>query len=126
MKEMVYSDERKCEILESGVYLDHRYAILNLGTHPMACVEIKLNCKDKNDCRLEALDVHGGITFCGPSKWPRSVGWDYAHFGDRYGARVSPDEHSWTTEEILAEIKHVIEQLISAGLPNEREHTLLS
>ena len=45
MKEMVYGNERKCEILESGVYLDHRYAILNLGTHPTAYIEKKIKCK---------------------------------------------------------------------------------
>ena len=123
MKEMVYSDKKKCEIIESGVYLDHRYAILNLGTHPTAYVEKKAKCKNESNCKgiackMDVLNVHGGITFCGQSKWPGSdsvykcIGWDYAHFGDRYGKEVHLDEHSWTTEEILAEVKSAIEQLI--------------
>ena len=119
MKEMVYSNKKKCEILESGVYLDHRYAILNLGTHPTAYAENNLNCKNENDCRLKTLDVHGGITFCGLSKWPGSdsvyecIGWDYAHVGDKFGGYdYASDGHAWTTEEILAEVKRAIEQLI--------------
>lgn len=84
---MVYSTEHKREILYDGIYEGHKFAILDLGTHPTAYVECKIkDCVSYNDERLDDIQVHGGFTFF--------------------------DKSRWTTQEIFDEVKSVIDQLI--------------
>ena len=121
---MIYSTERKREILYDGVYEGHRFAILNLGTHPTAYVECRLeNCFNYEDKRLDDIQVHGGFTYFNRSYWDEPddilyLGWDYAHFDDYAGYEMNfPSElrsnsKRWTTQEIFDEVKSVIEQLI--------------
>lgn len=127
MKEMIYSNKNKRELLYEGTYLAFKYYILNLGTHPTAYVEIpkqhKYFCKDYNDIDI---DVHGGLTYSGDwlmvsedkkieNSW--FLGWDYAHCDDYCGFYLFDtdflNEHTkkWTTEEIIKDCKSVIEQL---------------
>lgn len=123
MKEMIYQAERKLEILHSGIYHGCKFAILNLGTHPTAYIECKLdNCNDYDDVRLDEIDVHGGFTFFGVAFWNKDdktayLGWDYAHNMDYAGYEIKfPTSlrsygKRWTTAEIYKEVKAVIEQL---------------
>lgn len=121
MKEMIYSPDRKRELLHSGVYKGHKFFILNLGTHPTAYVECKLkDCKGYyDDERLDNIEVHGGFTYYGNNFWDNLneeyLGWDYAHYSDYVGYNTRyPGPYSgkfWTTEEIMEEVKHVIDQL---------------
>ena len=125
MKEMVYTTERKCEILHSGEYKDHKFAILNLGTHPTAYVECKFpKCSTYDDERFDTVCVHGGFTYLNTPAWDKNdtttiyVGWDYGHFGDYMGYKAHFPELSysynkrWTTTEIFEEVKSVIDQLL--------------
>ena len=121
MKEMKYQTTRlqKGEILAEGEYKDHKYVILNLGTHPTAYVALNKDIENR-----DSINVHGGITYNGPALWGEGgkeyIGWDYAHFGDYYGADELMSKYGicysenkrWTTEEIFEEVKSVIKQLI--------------
>lgn len=122
MKEMVYSAEGKAEILFNGEYNGYKFCIMNLGTHPTAYVECKLeNCNSYGDERLASIDVHCGFTYMGKNYWDKTdityyLGWDYAHYCDYAGyfTKLGIDEGKrWTTAEIYNEVKSVIEQLIT-------------
>ena len=133
MKEMIYQAKRKCEILFEGEYLDHKFAILNLGTHPTAYVECKIaDCKGCNDERLYDIEVHCGFTYYDDAYWNEQdkkmyLGWDYAHCGDyagyyeKYPELAVLGEKQWTTSEIYEEVKSVIEQLIKIESEVETE-----
>ena len=120
MKEMVYCDRKKPEILDSGEYKGHKYVILSLGSHPTAYVENKIGVADYWDNILDDIEVHGGFTYCGNAYWDETnsdktnyLGWDYAHLGDFcYNSLFLEDGKEWTTKEIFSEVKNVIEQLI--------------
>lgn len=125
MKEMVYSANRIKEVLHSGEYKGYKFCILNLGTHPTAYVECKLeNCCSYNDERLDNISVHGGFTYFGEGYWDKNeknyLGWDYAHYLDYAGYELmfpksmrSFGNKKWTTSEIYEEVKSVIDQLIT-------------
>lgn len=130
MKEMIYSNERKREMLDKGCINEggytFEYIILNLGTHPTAYISIPQNHKYyKKDWEDIDLQVHGGITYSESylhlsedieiSGW--YIGWDYAHLMDWYGGDDDLElwtefkRKKWTTEEILEEVKEAIKQL---------------
>lgn len=126
MREMVYSANRIKEVLHSGEYKGYKFCILNLGTHPTAYVECKLeNCHHYDDKRLDNIRVHGGFTYFGVGFWDNEnnyLGWDYAHFMDYAGYEVmfplslrSEETKKWTTAEIFEEVKSVIDQLITSN-----------
>lgn len=124
MKEMIYGERKKQpEVLYSGEYRGHRFAILNLGSHPTAYIENKMNISDYDDFRLENIEVHGGFTFCDTGYWGNEsekiswLGWDYGHYGDFMGYYSTDNPFyyhtkQWTTAEIYKEVKSVIEQII--------------
>ena len=119
MKEMVYGNRKKPEVLYNGEYKGHKFAILNLGSHPTAYVENKMAITDYYDCRLDNVGVHGGFTYCDNGYWDEEskktswLGWDYALCND-YCYSDSPwDGKQWTTAEIYDEVKSVIEQIIA-------------
>lgn len=124
MKEMIYQEKRTKEVLHSGVYRDHKFVILSLGTHPTAYVECKIyDCASYGDKRLENISVHGGFTYLDFAHWINDVktiylGWDYAHYCDFSGLFLReplegrPIGVRWTTAEIFEEVKSVIDQLI--------------
>lgn len=124
MKEMIYSAKMKKEVLHSGEYNGHKFCVMNLGTHPTAYIECKLeNCNSYGDTRLDAISVHGGFTYLGKAYWDETdktiyLGWDYAHYMDYAGYEtVLPDclriteNKKWTTGEIYEEVKNVIDQM---------------
>lgn len=124
MKEMIYSAERKMEVLFSGEHKGHKFCIMNLGTHPTAYVQNKIkNLNSYDDDRLDEIDVHGGFTYLDMSYWDKTdraiyLGWDYGHCWDyagyyaKYHTYDSYEYKRWTTTEIFEEVKSVIEQLI--------------
>lgn len=116
MKEMIYSDKRKDEILEQGCYKGYKYVILNLGTHPTAYVENKLHVDSYADDKLTDIDVHGGFTYLGQRLFrcgdaTEYIGWDYAHWDDFCGFAPEVGGKRWTTEEIQKDVFMVIDQL---------------
>ena len=108
MKEMVYKSDRleNPEVLAASEYKNHKYTVINYGTHPCCYVEIPDNI-DVDDIRC-----HGGVTFEGPvpvgdDKYP-CIGWDYAHLDDY--ASFNPKGRKYTTEELVNDCKSVIDQ----------------
>lgn len=122
MKEMIYSHERKTDILLEGTYKGYNFYIISYEVHPCAYIELPENHpyydKDYDDMKIL---VHGGLTYKGnlPSIIGKSnrvfIGWDYAHVGDYLGFtalfHMSDDEKKWTTKEIFEDVKWVINQL---------------
>lgn len=112
------------EILNEGIYRGYHYVIASLGTHPCAYIEIPEGHRYYNEAYDEIpLDCHFGLTYTNDTgilngdNWRSGywIGWDYAHLGDYYCAKgysKSPLLKRWTTEEILAEVKNVINQLV--------------
>ena len=123
MKEMIYTANRKLEVLHSGEYQGHKFAVLSLGTHPTAYVECKIDdCRSYGDDRLDDIRVHGGFTYFNSAYWDKEdttpyLGWDYAHYSDYAGYEIhfpldmGSNGKKWTTYEIYEEVKSVIEQL---------------
>lgn len=129
MKEMVYKNRSTPEILDEGYYKQYHYAIVSLGSHPCAYVELPENNqyygKDYDNIPIEC---HGGLTYSAYGLLPTShpeykngywVGWDYAHYMDYTFFPIPDYECSgqiWTTEQILSEVKEVINQLCETSI----------
>lgn len=128
MKEMIYSNDAKREWLDHGEYNGYEYVIMSLGTHPTAYVgipgaEANVIFQEEDLEESDHINVHGGITYensfirdenkneYSNGKW--WIGWDYAHLYD-----YMPDNDygqyrkKWTTEEILEDVKSVVNQII--------------
>lgn len=128
MKEMVYSAERKNEILDTGFCFGLLYYILNLGTHPTAYIKIPENSKYyKKDMYDIDIAVHGGITYAEDGLYVDNrevqgwfIGWDYGHYGDYAGyEEILPNNmrtngKKWTTEEIKKEVREACYQIINS------------
>lgn len=121
LKEMIYSPNRKIEILYQDKYENYQFYILNLGTHPTAYIEIpKDNKLYKKEYDEIDLNVHGGVTYSSSklltmkNSW--FIGWDYSHIFDyspiyeKYG--YIDDGKKWTTKEVFEDVKDAIEQII--------------
>lgn len=127
MKEMIYGESKENpDVLYSGEYRGHKFAILNLGSHPTAYVEDKIGLIGYEDFRLNGISVHGGFTFHDTGYWSNDseeiswLGWDYAHYGDFMGYYSTDNPFyyhtkQWTTAEIYEEVKGVIEQIIEGA-----------
>ena len=133
MKKMIYGERREQpEVLYSGEYRGHKFAILNLGSHPTAYIENKMAITDYYDCRLDNVEVHGGFTYCDTGHLNEEsnkmswLGWDYAHSGDFMGYYSTDDPFyyqtkQWTTAEIYDEVKSVIDQIITIEEYNDSQ-----
>lgn len=128
MKEMVYQVEPKREVLFSGEYKGYKFYIINLGTHPVAYVNVKKGHKYryKNYGEID-INVHGGLSYSEKAintgdkiKQGWFIGWDYAHAFDYTGyempftMKLQTKTKKWTTKEIFEDTKSVIEQLIES------------
>lgn len=126
-KPMVYSQDRKHEILCHEKYRGYDFYIFNCGTHPTAYIEIPAGNKlyYKTDDKMYDmgfnLEVHGGVTYSSESlldvndnSW--FIGWDYAHFGDYYAydeeLELKSNGKKWTTEMIIEDCINAIDQII--------------
>lgn len=128
IKPMEYQSSRKIELLYDAPYRGYHFYILNLGTHPTAYVEISKDHKfyKKNYIDIDdKIIVHGGLTYSSDhlnidknikieDSW--FIGWDYAHYDDYccFTSQLANFGKKWTTEEIMAECKNVINQLCEA------------
>ena len=117
MNEMIYQAEPKREILIQGEYSGHKFAIVSLGTHPVAYVECKIKDLDGyTDTRLDEVQVHGCFTYFGEAllcelDTTLYLGWGYMHFNDYKGFMPFLNGKKWTTAEIYEEVMSVIDQL---------------
>lgn len=113
----LYSFDRRYQLIYEGIYKGIKYFIISYGTHPCAYIENVWNFKSYDDERLDDISVHYGFTFLGEKERTNCLGWDYAHFNDHFEYRsITPARHSgvrrWMCEDILKEIKDVINQMI--------------
>lgn len=106
------------EILFSNTYRGFTYHIIN-ARNCYICAYIEID----NDCVMRLimsedlkLDVHGGITYRGKHKLINKnvIGWDYCHAYDWTPNRLDDSWHKWTTEEVNAECRNVINNLADA------------
>lgn len=148
-KEMVYQKDRCDSIvLADGSYKNHRYIVKSLGTHPTAYVQlnnsdlmyIELIRNAHNDPEEVTYDdfpieCHGGLTYYSDQLYVGNrgnvpghliaghwVGWDYAHCEDYCGYDYdNPYFHTkkWTTKEMIAECKNVIDQVVEYNYKEE-------
>lgn len=123
------------EVLARGKYRNYPFIILSVGDYPAAYVclpeghpyfgktlrEISI-IGHKKDHKLTA---HGGLTYAQDRVYKSNikdrwwVGWDYAHVGDYLAflpesIRLGNDTlKKWTREEIIVEVKQVVDQLVN-------------
>ena len=131
MKEMVYTNERKIEVLERNFYKGYEYLIVNYGTHPCCYValeskhpyygvfydNININCHGGlTYSNLGLINSFTRTTYLSDDYWV--VGWDYHHVGDFSGFYSDKENialflnpKKWTTLELIEECKEFIEQL---------------
>lgn len=130
MNQMIYTPNRndKGEILATGTYKNFKYYVVSYGTHPCAYVDVSNTSLANKDYHENDIDCHGGLTYGrdylsavgterANGKW--YIGWDYDHYGDytsnpyinMFGI-YRECEKRWTTEEIVAECKNVINQIV--------------
>ena len=133
-KEMVYQAQSSHEVLVDDAYKGYRYVIVSYGQYPCAYVVLEKwhPCYEKQ-CDYSYINCHGGLTYSeyglrAPKKHGKAqkvisnnfwvIGWDYDHLGDfngrlcEYGKTFAYIHgKKWTTQEILEEVKDVIEQL---------------
>lgn len=121
--EMEYTERRfpKPIVLAEGEYEGFGYIVLSLGTHPCAYVNVghtSLNGLHYDEVeKLGDTGAHGGLTYSNRKVHGTDVegwwlGWDYSHYGDRYGAgdMYLPGD-SYTTAEIEFQCRDVIDNL---------------
>lgn len=115
-KELYYRD-RSYQLVDEGVYEEIKYFIISYGTHPCAYIENVWKFESTDDERLDDILVHFGFTFLGVKERTDCIGWDYAHCDDYYeypniGITPISGLRRWMYEDILEEIKDVINQMI--------------
>lgn len=128
MKQMVYTTRtKKAEILATGIYKNFKYYVISYGAYPCAYVDVSNTSLASTDYDEINIDCHGGLTYSedylsaadtekSDGKW--YIGWDYAHYGDYTFHPFHPYigggewDKRWTTEEIVAECKNVINQIV--------------
>ena len=116
MKKMVYGRKRNREVLDRGIYEGYEYFVISLGTHP--CAYVKLHNENPEVAKYN-IGCHGGITYCedylilpdGKIEG-NIIGWDYAHYGDYLGFDELFTGMTYTTEEMIADCRSVIRQLV--------------
>ena len=103
-------------VVYNGEYNGYKWEIKTMCSYPTAYVYLNdsedkyINNNFDYDFGWEKwgfINVHGGITFYENGK----IGWDYAHYNDyihdKFHSRYD-NTYIWTYEDIMVEIKHVI------------------
>lgn len=121
LEPMIYYDHRIRPVrIADGVYRGIPFYVLSLGTHPCAYVDIApagITGINPND-----IACHGGVTYTNNrlktvGHEGSFIGWDYTHWGDYSGCLGAingyafVDDKRWTTLEVVAECKRVIDQI---------------
>ena len=133
IKEMVYKPNfEPVKVLARDSYKDYEYVVVSYGVHPCAYIAIQEGQPyfDTTDYEDAGIACHGGCTWV---EWGlheiidpsyKVIGWDYGHCYDFSGTYLQcgsstpwKDLKKWTTEEIIAECKEVIEQLYAMEHP---------
>lgn len=110
-----YEYTKKPYLIDTGVIDKHKYQIWWMGSYPTAYV---LPLKSLTVDEVDECYCHGDITYTPEAglldrlqKEPY-IGWDYAHSGDYKCWLTAPDKgKKWTFEEIIQEVKNVVEYL---------------
>lgn len=124
-KQMEYTPDNKNEVLVADEYNGHDFVVKSMGWHPTAYVRLN----KEEPINLDDIKCHCGVTYSedhlnmdGLRVKGFWVGWDYGHACDFNGICLRPEMEAlsrhgkkWTTEEIVAECKNVIDQLIEMG-----------
>lgn len=122
IKPMVYKQRvADIEVLAHDTYRDYEFAIVSFGTHPCAYVGIpkghRFYKKDYSLKMFNKIPAHCGLTYSEmgienlmQDKWV--IGWDYAHSCDYTPLLFWEGNKRWSTEEILEEVKAVIDEII--------------
>lgn len=138
MKEMIYSPKRlkQPERLAEGEHRGLTYYVLTLGTHPCAYVDVTGTLLDGKGYDDIDIFCHFGLTYAEPhlstvdtGGW--FIGWDYGHYSDfaGYTIEMAPGMQAgkkWTTKEMVAECKNVIDQIIDKGFANRKQDEAFS
>lgn len=115
----VVSPARRCVAI--GEYRKMLWAVMDYGSHPCAYVRLpKGHCLQGKDYMDIPINCHGGLTYSSSSlkvsakkeikgAW---IGWDYSHYGDYCSILPFLKGKKWTTREIVAECKSVIDQIM--------------
>lgn len=121
IKPMEYSICGKIDVLAHDTYKGYEFAIISFVTHPCAYVGIPIGHrfykKEYYEEIFDYIPAHGGLTYSEmgvyghmQDKWV--IGWDYGHYGDYVPWELFSEGKRWTTEEILEEVKDVIDEII--------------
>jgi hypothetical protein len=127
MQEMIYQNKwltlDQIIILAEGSYKGYEYLVVSYGVYPAAYIALMEGQPFYKGGLCEDVDVncHGGCTFV---EWGyknlfdrnyKVIGWDYGHFNDFLGFHKNTeglkDDKKWTTQEMIQECEHVIDQL---------------
>ena len=119
MQEMIYQQQRIPPMrLAGGIHREISFYVLSLGTHPCAYVDVA----PLGDKAISEKDIecHGGVTYrryylATVDHRGDFIGWDYSHCTDYSGALPFldfGDRKKWTTAEMVAECKNVIDQIV--------------
>ena len=128
MQEMIYQNKwltmDQTIILAEGSYKGYEYFVVSYGVHPCAYIALREGQPFYKAGLCEDVDVncHGGCTFV---EWGyknlfnetyKVIGWDYGHYNDfsgiyKRGTFLRESTKKWTTQEMIQECEHVIDQL---------------
>lgn len=126
-EEMVYSRDRKTELIAHNIYKGVEYFVVNYGHHPAGYIACEKSFLDKytNDWgSIDVIDVHGGVTFTGNLYDLTAIdkkgelygfGWDYGHACDWAGYMadfVNEGHRKYDTWMIVEECKSAIDQYL--------------
>lgn len=110
-------------VVKQGIYGGYDYLVLFVnGSHYCGYVKIP-ESHPLHGRPYDYIDVecHGGLTFGRVTDFDHIretitngywIGWDYAHVGDYCAFMPDENDKKWTPDEVEAEAKHVIDQLI--------------
>lgn len=114
----IYSKERRDEILETGEYKGHKWAIRTLGRYPCAYITVsggmtyeEAESLEKPYCGISyASDSYGRLNFMDKShSW---IGWDFGHgcdfdamLPDYGGTKHNIDEIRKNIYEVIDEVE---------------------
>ena len=129
-KELIYGKDQELEIIVHNIYHGVEYYVVNYGHYPAAYVvcdvEFLARRYEPGDT-LDAISIHGGVTYVGPMcklkafPWmPENkfcFGWNYDHASDWNGnlsqfLNQLQLKHFYTTEMIVADCKSAIDQYL--------------
>lgn len=122
IKPMIYRSKYCEEILCHDTYNGYEFVVKSYGSHPCAYIGIpkghKFYKKNYSDVVFDELNnyIHFGLTYSQfgihglmTDKWV--IGWDYSHYTDHSGFSEITMGKRWMTEEILEEVKVVIDEI---------------